>query len=81
MTGWHESRLWDGKDKERFEDCDCPEQACGYVEPTQSCPQHSMGAGKSLRRAHPADQCGGVNHHPARTVDVMPTPVPVRTER
>lgn len=78
---WHESRLHAGRDKERFEECVCEEAPCGYVIPDEGCTQHSMGAAKSVRRAHPADQCGGANHQPARVVDVMPAPVPVRTER
>ena len=79
MSGWHESRLWSGKDKERFEECPCYEEACGYVTPSEHCPQHSMQAGKTLRRAHPADQCGGVNHEPG--IVAPDVTGPVRTER
>lgn len=77
MNTWHESRLWSGRDKERFEDCDCTEQPCGYVVPSESCPQHSMTAGKTLRRAHRAFECTGA----PQVTNVMPAPMPTRTER
>jgi len=75
----HESRLWAGKDRERFEECDCMEAACGYVIPDEGCPQHSMGAMKSVRRAHREEDCGGVNHHPG--VAEPDHAGPARTER
>lgn len=80
MAEWHESRLWAGRDKERFEDCDCTEAACGYVTPTRSCPQHSILAGKSIRRAHPADRCGGAEHLVAEEPTLSGITA-VRTER
>ena len=81
MTVMHESRLWSGKDKEKFEHCTCEEAPCGYVIPNSHCNQHSMTAGKSLRRAHREQDCGGVNHEARQQMAQPDHHGPVRTER
>lgn len=60
---WHESLLRHGRDKQDYEDCTCQEAECGYVLSSVTCPHHAYGAGGTIRRAHPADQCGGAHHH------------------
>ena len=61
-TGMHIGRSWSGTRIE--DDCPCPKTDCGLVSSHNteaSCTHHPFGAAKTIRQAHPADQCPGAD--------------------
>lgn len=57
LEGLHISRGWTGGDKEFFPECTCLEADCGYVISSDSCPQHSFWAAKTIRSGHRIENC------------------------
>lgn len=43
------------------DDCPCPKAPCGFAVPEEGsrCGQHSLWAGKTIRRSHSAENCPG----------------------
>jgi len=57
---FHYGRAWSGTAIE--DDCPCGKAPCGLVDSSRvhpTCPQHAIGAAKTIRQMHYADQCGG----------------------
>lgn len=59
MNVWHVSRMFAGRDRERFPECICDEAPCGLVVPGPDCAQHGLKATRTMRRGHPAAECPG----------------------
>ena len=58
----HVSRSWPGTGTPMEDECPCPQEPCGYVAQdrvVEGCPQHTIAAAKTIRDAHPADECPG----------------------
>ena len=56
MTDYHMGRSF--HDTRLEDECPCPKEACGLVStPVESCEQHNVLAGKTMRQLHSAGDC------------------------
>lgn len=60
MSELHIGRSWTGHPLE--DACPCAKAPCGLViqgQALDTCPEHALGAFKSIRQGHPSDRCPG----------------------
>jgi hypothetical protein len=60
--GRHWSAAYRGTGKTIEDQCPCPVEPCGLIDAAKvdpHCPQHSMGAARTIRSSHPANMCPG----------------------